>query len=171
MKIDYYDVLLFIFLYAVGCIIIYVWQHRDTLFKDDYVVNSDTTVKGKISKTDILNDKMVATSNNFILVNSLFFTDNYFDFKKYLEFASNVEDEVSFSDAVQALSLLSLLVKVSSALNEDFYHQLFFSSREVISIKDIREKISNGVYLGTVADFYEITISLIFHFKKFLIYK
>ena len=69
------------------------------------------------------------------------------------------------------MTILNLLISVSSSLSTDFYHQLFFSNRKVLDITEVKRKVSDNEYTGTVADFYEILISLIFHYKKFLIYK
>lgn len=162
------DIVLFICLYLIGCIIIFIWQHRDSIFNKS---KKSSNINSKKVSTS-LDEDVIESSKNFLLVNSLFFTNNYFDFDKFLDFVSNVEEEnISFSEAFQALSLLNLLVRVSSSLSNDFEHQLFFSNRDVLSIKEVKDKILNDVYTGTVADFYEIIISVIFHYKKFLIYK
>ena len=161
----------FILLYLVGCVIIFLWQHRDSI-KEDKTNSFD--FNDDFDNQDVKNsftDSFVSTSKNFLLVNQLFFQDNYFSFDKFLSFVSEVEEEVGFSEALQTLTILNLLISVSSSLSTDFYHQLFFSNRKVLDITEVKRKVSDNEYIGTVADFYEILISLIFHYKKFLIYK
>lgn len=163
------NVILFIIFYLIGCVCIYLWQHRGD-DKVDIDLDEEDVLNKKISETNITNS-FIDSSKNFLLVNQLFFTDNYFDFNKFLDFVKKVEeDNISNSDAIQALSLLNLLVSVSSGLSNDFIHQYFFSSRSVLDIKEVKRKVIEEEYSGTIADFYEILISLVFHYKKFLIH-
>lgn len=165
-------IILFILLYAIGCIIIYWFQCKNDSKSD---VLDSKEVNGKldeIKSTNLkeFNDKFLFSSKNFLMVNKLFFTDNYFDFDKFQEFVLQIsEDKIGPTDTLTTLSLLSLLVEVSSTLNSDFKHQLFFSNRKVLDIKDVKDKINNKEYSGTVADFYEILISTIFHLKRYLV--
>lgn len=165
--------ILFIILYVIGCAIIYWFQHRndsklDISVDDKEVCGKLNDIKCNTSKE--FNDKFIFSSKNFLMVNKLFFTDNYFDFDKFQEFVLQIsEDKIGPTDTLTTLSLLSLLVEVSSTLNSDFKHQLFFSNRRVLDIKDVKDKIKNKEYSGTVVDFYEILISTIFHLKKYLV--
>lgn len=166
---DWNNIILFAILYLIGCVCIYLWQHRGDNEVDIDLDKEDVSNK-KMSETNVVND-FISSSKNFLLVNQLFFTDNYFDFNKFLDFVKNVEeDNISNSDAIQALSLLNLLVSVSSGLSNDFIHQYFFSGRNVLDINEVKRKVIEEEYSGTIADFYEILISLVFHYKKFLIH-
>ena len=98
----------FILLYLVGCVIIFLWQHRDSI-KEDKTNSFD--FNDDFDNQDVKNsftDSFVSTSKNFLLVNQLFFQDNYFSFDKFLSFVSEVEEEVGFSEALQTLTILNL---------------------------------------------------------------
>lgn len=169
MYMDMDSLIVCFILFVIGCVIIYVIQHRDSFFgKKDNSDVSDVFNSEKLSYDDF-DRKYIHSSKNYLLVNSLFFTDNYFDFEKFVDFVMNISDgSLGHSDAFSTLSLLKLLIEMSTSLQNDFKNQLFFSKRQPIPIEEVKKKIEEGSYTGTVADFYEILISVVAYLKQFL---
>ena len=128
--------------------------------------------EAKLTREEELHNKVkIEMDRKLKNVQTYFFTDSRFDFEKFCDYILCIRNDSTFSDYLDNLAEMELLLNCSPALREKFMN-LLMNAGAIIAIvgtphefEKLQESIKNKEFKGTYPDLTYIFFTTVFYLK------